>query len=359
MKKIIFICNTYFQLIEAIQLKNTLFFHENVTVAFSDHSRNAENIVARVKSWDVLEQCYFWSSFEKMKEQKIDSHENRRLFSCEITGKDGYGNLFESEFYDELIYYNQFDNLKVVFAELYEKNPQIKVSRFEEGIFSYADGEYLAKKDKIVNPLRKILGKKTLLECQQNFYCFYPELYEGHLNPVQIPRIEADGKTAQVLSKLFDTSTAVYPQKYIFFSSVFDFEGGAPVGELNVIKQVAALVGTENLIVKVHPRDSIDRFVSAGLNVDKNSAIPWEAIQLGRDFSDHVFLTVNSGSVLSVSMLQEKKPKIHFLYKLCDLSGNPSAAANTKKINEILSEARLKDKLSDVDAPETLDAILD
>mgnify|MGYP000665379663 FL=1 len=73
-------------------------------------------------------------------------HENRRLFSCEITGKDGYGNPFESEFYDELIYYNQFDNLKVVFAELYEKNPQIKISRFEEGIFSYADGEYLAKK---------------------------------------------------------------------------------------------------------------------------------------------------------------------------------------------------------------------
>lgn len=52
-------------------------------------------------------------------------------------------------------------------AELYEKNPQIKVSRFEEGIFSYADGEYLAKKDKIVNPIRKILGKKTLLECQK------------------------------------------------------------------------------------------------------------------------------------------------------------------------------------------------
>lgn len=359
MKKIIFICNTYFQLIEAIQLKNTLFYYESVTVVFSDHSRNAENIVERVKSLGFFEQCYFWSSFEKMKEQKVDSRENRRLLSCEITGKDGYSNPFESNFYDELIYYNQLDNLKVVFAELYEKNPQIKVSRFEEGIFSYADGEYLAKKDKIVNPLRKMFGKKTLLECQHSFYCFYPELYKGHLNPVQIPKIEADGKTAQILSRLFDTSTAVYPQKYIFFSSVFDFEGGAPVGELNVIKQVAALVGNENLIVKVHPRDSIDRFVSAGLNVDKNSAIPWEAIQLGRDFSDHVFLTVNSGSVLSVSMLQEKKPKIHFLYKLCDLSGNPAASVNTRKISEILSETCLKDKLSDVDAPESLDAILD
>lgn len=359
MKKILCVCNTYFQLIGMIQLKTTLFQQDELTAVFTDHSKDAEQTVDRLNARSIFEHCYLWKSKKQLALQTSSRRENISVIIKEISGLSGFGNLFENEFYDELIYYNQFDNLKVVFAELYEKNPQIKVSRFEEGIFSYADGEYLAKKDKIVNPLRKILGKKTLLECQQNFYCFYPELYEGHLNPVQIPRIEADGKTAQILSRLFDTSTAVYPQKYIFFSSVFDFEGGAPVGELEVIKKVAALVGNENLIVKVHPRDSIERFASAGLNVDKNSAIPWEAIQLGRDFSNHVFLTVNSGSVLSVSMLQEKKPKIHFLYKLCDLSGNPSAVANTKKISEILSEARLKDKLSDVDAPETLDAILD
>ena len=359
MRKILCVCNTYFQLIEAIQLKNVLFSKDSVTVAFSNLSRNAGQIIDRLSTLKVFNSCYLWQCREQMNLQSSNRKENLSVTIKEIVGNGGFGNPFESDFYDDLIYYNQFDNLKVVFAELYEKNPQIKVSRFEEGIFSYADGEYLAKKDKIVNPLRKILGKKTLLECQHNFYCFYPELYKGHLNPVQIPKIEADGKTAQVLSKLFHTSTAVYPQKYIFFSSVFDFEGGAPVGELNVIKQVAALIGNENLIVKVHPRDSIDRFVSAGLNVDNNSAIPWEAIQLGRDFSNHIFLTVNSGSVLSVSMLQEKKPKIHFLYKLCDLCGNPAASVNTRKISEILSETCLKDKLSDVDAPESLDAILD
>lgn len=70
MKKDIIICNTYFQLIEAIQLKNTLFLHESVTVVFSDHSRNAENIIKQIKSLDIFEQCFFWSSFKKMKEQE-------------------------------------------------------------------------------------------------------------------------------------------------------------------------------------------------------------------------------------------------------------------------------------------------
>ena len=77
--------------------------------------------------------------------QSSNQKENLSITIKEIVGNGGFGNPFESEFYDELIYYNQFDNLKVVFAELYNKNPNIKVSRFEEGIFSYADGEYLAK----------------------------------------------------------------------------------------------------------------------------------------------------------------------------------------------------------------------
>ena len=121
MKKDIIICNTYFQLIEAIQLKNTLFLHESVTVVFSDHSRNAENIIKQIKSLDIFEQCFFWSSFKKMKEQEKNSHENRRLLLCEINGKNGYGNPFESGICDELIYYNQFDNLFYLTLKLPQK----------------------------------------------------------------------------------------------------------------------------------------------------------------------------------------------------------------------------------------------
>ncbi len=358
MKKVLCICNTYYQLIEAIQLKCTLLQKDEVSVAFSDHSRNAELITKRLSKHNVFSRCYFWQSKKQMTLQPQKRMENLSILAKEITGSGGFGNSFENEAYDELIYYNQFDNLKVVFAELYNQNPNIKVSRFEEGIFSYGDGEYSAKKDKIVNPLRKVLGKKSLVECQGNFYCFYPEFYKGQLMPVRIPKIEAGKETAQLLSELFSTSNIEYSQKYIFFSSVYDFEGGKPIGELDIIKKVAALVGNENLIVKVHPRDSIERFAAAGLNIDTNSTIPWEAIQLGRDFSQHIFLTVNSGSVLSVSMLQEKAPKIYFLYKLCDLDGNPVAANCVHSIDDLLTDNSLPIMHTTVSVPTNLNDIV-
>lgn len=73
--------------------------------------------------------------------------------------------------------------------------------------------------------------------------------------------------------------------------------------------KVANLVGKDNLLIKIHPRDLRTIYSDNGFNVDKNSLIPWEAIQLSSDFSDKVFLTINSGSVLSGSTMSEKPVK--------------------------------------------------
>ncbi len=107
-----------------------------------------------------------------------------------------------------------------------------------------------------------------------------------------------------------------YPQKYIFFASVYDFEGEEPVGELEFALALANKVGFDNLLVKVHPRDDVNRFKNVGLNVDKNSQMPWEVIQLNYDFSDSVFITVASTSVLTISLIVDKSPKIYFAHRL-------------------------------------------
>lgn len=65
--------------------------------------------------------------------------------------------------------------------------------------------------------------------------------------------------------------------------------------------------------VKTHPRDSRTIYKDHGFNVDVNSSIPWEAIQLSGDFSDKVFLTINSGSVLSGSTMSEKPVKTFYM----------------------------------------------
>ena len=194
----------------------------------------------------------------------------------------------------------------------------------EEGLLSYnfticQKQDDLGLKKSISEYIKGLLGWYDLYKYEQNMYCTYPKLYEGKLNPIKIPLIDTNDKEfIGKVSKVFgvDRDKLSYPQKYIFFSCIFDIEGGKPAGELELALKVAELVGKENLLVKVHPRDDVNRFINAGLTVDNNSSVPWEAIQLNYDFSNHVFLTVCSGSVLSISSIIPNPPKTYFLYKL-------------------------------------------
>ena len=139
-----------------------------------------------------------------------------------------------------------------------------------------------------------------------------------------------------------------YKEKYIFFTSICDFENGEPIGEYELVCKVADFVGKENLLIKTHPRDTRTIYEDNGFTVDKNSSIPWEAIQLSRDFSDKVFLTATSGSVLAGSFMSENPPKIFFMYGCCNIEGNASAKASVMAIEELLSEETLKPSLKTV-----------
>ncbi|HGT1350754.1 TPA: hypothetical protein ACMUTV_003105, partial [Enterococcus faecium] len=122
-----------------------------------------------------------------------------------------------------------------------------------------------------------------------------------------IPLVTAGSRTALQLSDIFNPMIDIYKEKkYIFFTSVYDFEGGEPVGEYELVCKIADLVGKDNLIVKTHPRDVRTIYKDNGFIEDKNSSIPWEAIQLSGDFNDKIFMTINSGSVISGSTMSAK-----------------------------------------------------
>ena len=200
--------------------------------------------------------------------------------------------------------------------------------------------------------------RKTLKDNLHNFYCYYPILYRGNLVPVQIPRISVEAKITGILRNIFKPDNTIYTKKYIFFTSVYDFEGGNPIGEYELVCKVAKLVGIDNLLVKTHPRDSRTIYKDHGFNVDVNSSIPWEAIQLSGDFSDKVFLTINSGSVLSGSTMSEKPVKTFYMYKLCDIKENKSCQKNAQDIEALLCESSMKEVFRNVRIAEKIEDIL-
>ena len=106
-----------------------------------------------------------------------------------------------------------------------------------------------------------------------------------------------------------------YDKKYIYFASMIDSEILKKDGEFAILRDIAEVVGKDNLIVKLHPREeNRQRYADLGVTIDTNSDIPFEIIQLVRDFSDNVFITCLSGSVLNFASILPERTRTYFTY---------------------------------------------
>ena len=122
--------------------------------------------------------------------------------------------------------------------------------------------------------------------------------------------------------------------------------------------EIASIIGKENMMIKTHPRDTRTIYADNGYKVDINSDVPWEAIQLAGDFSDHVFLSTTSCSVLAGSLMSIKPISTIYLFKLCNLEGNRLAKRTVECIVDVLSSAELQNSLSGVKVIDTIEDMI-
>ncbi len=362
MKRILIIANTYYQLICAIQMKLSIFEKDEVCLLLSDHSRNVDKVCERLGG----EKIFYQVKYIKTKNLICGRSDWQRIgdfFNIVLGNKNRYSfylNGIENENFDELICYNYNIDIIGLYSILYKRNREVKVSLYEEGLLSYSVRFDSNIHREIIKFFREIIGKKDISKAFNNFYCFYPKLYTGTLQAIAIPVISSESKCVDILKNIFDIGRIKleYPQKYIYFSSLLDFEGGAPIGEYELVKKISGMVDRDNLMVKTHPRDTSDIFEKGGFIVDRNSSIPWEVIQMSGDFTDKVLMSAASSSVLAGSFMSEKPIRTFYMYKLCDISENYIAQDAAKKINSLLQEDSTKRILTNVKVVNTLDEII-
>lgn len=347
-RDILIVCNTYYQLIMAIRMNETLFAQDSVHVVLTDRAPNAAQVCERLKRMAVFEAAYYveTAAYCQKRDRVIEKIKD---LSALVFGNGKFSNITEHHF-DKFLYYNDDLFEEVVFACLYQKNKQLQCAKFEEGILSYNNRPKKNLKFDLSNKLRKLLGQDSLQARTAEFYCCHPAAYYGDKQAIAIPCIDQNSVVGKVLSEIFCITDEMldYKQRYIYFSSVYDFEGGLPIGEIEVVRKIAETVGKENLLIKRHPRDQRKIWLEEGFCVDKNSDLPWEAIQFAQDCTDKVFITANSGSVLSVNMLLDPMPKVVFVYPCCDLTGNPSAQNTIDTLEKLLDNPGLQKMLTNV-----------
>ena len=331
----------------------------------SDHSNGAEKVFKSINDSNCFNESHLICTSVFFKKKHLLNSIKKYLEIC-LYAQNEYSRIIlkdvSPEPFDEIISHNIRRDSVSVFTALSKHNKNIILSRYEEGILSYNNTiqKIITPKRRIMDFVRRIQGKPEFTKSGRYFYCFYPELYKGELTPVKVPLISETPETIEIIKKVFNVNLGDndYKEKYIFFTSVYDFEGEHPIGEYELACRIADLVGKDNLLIKTHPRDRRTIYADNGFRVDKNSNIPWEAIQLSGDFGDKVFLTATSGSVLSGSFMSSNPPKTFYLYKLCDIDGNLLAEESRKSIDELLNNSEMQAVFSRVKAANTIEEIL-
>ena len=346
MKKSIILCNTYYQLIFAIQMRLTILHNDSVDIIITDQSLNAASVVKRLEKESLFNRCFYVET----KKMTLSRNKLRNVYAV-FEGTVG-ASIFNEivDIYDRVFIHNFDIASYALFASLYRNNKKIEVNRYEEGIISYRNIEAPSKKKNLVKVLRKAFRWNILEEQCENFYCFFPDFYQGDYRSIRIEPIDSTGEISSILKRVFDVHITEndYKEKYIYFTSVYDFEGGSPIHEYDLVSKISKLVGKDNLIIKMHPRDSRGLYEKGGFTIDQHSTIPWEVIQLCMDFSDKVLLSTNSTSIVSTNLMTSKGAEAYYTYKLCDINGNAAAIKTTGIINELLSDEIMSKKLSRV-----------
>lgn len=341
---ILYICTTYYQLILAIHMKYTVKKDCLIDVILTDNSIDADKVVKNLNENKIFNRSFYAAA----KHLDVPVKSIVQFASDTIKASVGVSKELKRKLketvYDEMIICNQNLLAYMVYAHISRYNSCVIVSRCEEGITSYNLRYTMGKsaRRQALILIRKILGRKVLDDVIEKFYCMYPKLYHGGLQTELIPVFKRNKRFIADINKTFGISEVpAIKEKYIFFATSHDYRSSKRIGEKDLLLKVADLLGKDKLIVKGHPRINLSDINTSGIKILKWSSIPWEAILLNESYSDHVFITPISGSLLSVNIMQEKGAETYFLYPLLDMACNDRAMGMVNAFEEVKNTYRL------------------
>ncbi len=320
-KRIICLCTTYFQLITAIQMRRTLFSEDEFTVVMTSDSNGGRAVSDRLRETGIFDEVYYVERTRvAMADFRSAGQKAERFLNYFVKGS--YVSYLKKP-YDLFLTYNLYWYSFMMFNALQQDNPAVKVAKYEEGILSYFVDDRRFEYDyfKRIAKIKRFLRQPVIFDRLRTFYCFYPEFYEGNLSTAKIPPMEhGDAWLRDTLCTLFDVDPdkLVYDRKFLYFASMLDSEVVVgESGEFDILKEIVDVVGADNIMVKLHPRENDpQRYRDLGVAIDANSDIPFEVIRLVKDFSDKIFLTCLSSSTINLATILPKRSKTYLTYGL-------------------------------------------
>lgn len=188
-----------------------------------------------------------------------------------------------------------------------QEGKSLQLFMYDEGFRSYTMDLELSEKFRYD---QYAYGKSAFYKNIDGYYLHVPELYCAPRYAKEflpIPKVMEKPLIKEKLLGVFDYGEL--PKERFIFMEDFFFADKQQGNDMELLESVANVVGKENIIVKRHPRASVDRFTLRGFKTMSHQRTPWEMLVLGNDMRDKVLLAVSSTAIYTP--YQVFRQKVH------------------------------------------------
>lgn len=330
---ILFLANTPSQLLNAVVLSNTEFRNDKCDLYYTSNIKEASNIFLKEGCLNAAYEITLVP--EKLpRNLKISKMIVRIENSLKLNTIKRNLPSNPSQYTRVFLAGVGLRNIEIFYA-IKKLNKRVKLSLYEEGTYEYcAFGE---KKEWSKILFSYIFFGQYYLYESDSLYVYMPELVVNRWENLIINRIPSliDQQVLRAsINKAFEykhTNIVDYSGKCIILEQAFQNQQFR-IQQDALIKKVISCYGKNNVIIKLHPRSSENKY---GSDIHYlNTKLPFEIIALNEDVSKGIFVSITSSAITNFKVILNMEPTIIALYKLFD-SNNKILVANQKFITRV------------------------
>lgn len=335
--KRVMVCMTVLHLFNYINMRETLFDKEDRVDIILVDKTGFDSIVEPLKQSGIFDNVYIVKFDEVYKgilnKYCGDNNKLREKFLSLRIDMIFYNKTLEKFFantnfsynYDEMYIANYSRLANMVYNRLFGINSNLKIYFCEDGYVTYykPPTNYKYAKETKYTKFLSAFGIKQLLVGQiDGVYLYEPKLciVDDNLPKFAIPKIDKNNlDIVRKINKVFNyENDNFFDRKYIIFEQPF-YIYNVETNEVDLYKKIIETVGEENVIVKLHPRATKNRFDEFKNIKIYNKTVPLEIILLNQVFDDKILITVNSNAVITPVMLYGDMSKVILLQNIFEI----------------------------------------
>ncbi len=327
--------STYYQLINAINIKLSLLEGQEVDLVLNESS-DFSVVGKKVEESGCFRKVFYSpDSLEDNRAYRALSKAEKSRLSTQP--KEIVHDIGLDESYTD--YYIPVDDEynKLLYYYLVKRGCRPAIHIYEEGVATYTID---IKKRMLTDGLRhSYYGSNQFLERITEFLLYEPNLFSVDTIDIPINRLPkinaADEQIREIYTGIFGEEK-MPKEPVVFFMESFHADR-VNTSNLDLLDRIATLFGKENIIVKMHPRDQENWLAPKGYKIFPASQIPWEIMLMTNDIGNKLFVSMSSTAALSAQIVFDKKTTSMFLDALRIIGTSPFLKQpGTKKYYENL-----------------------